>query len=192
MWTCNISFAFVVFNYLDFNSKIIEFHSPRSGQLKVTREGETLYLDFPSDKISKWTSINNVISNCIGIVPTEVYKGKTDYIAILSDEYEVKNIIPNFPAIAELDARGLIITAKGKEIDFVSRFFAPQSGIDEDPVTGSAHTSLIPIWSSKLNKKKMIAKQLSQRGGKLICINNGSRCSIGGKAQLYLVGDIFI
>ena len=91
-----------------------------------------------------------------------------------------------------MQARGLIVTAKGDHVDFVSRFFAPQTGIPEDPVTGSSHTSLLPLWSKKLDKTKFTACQLSKRGGRLICEYKGDRCLIGGNAKLYLTGEINI
>ncbi|NQU34629.1 MAG: PhzF family phenazine biosynthesis protein [Bacteroidetes bacterium] len=183
--------AYVIFNFLDFKDNEIIFNSPQSGELRVTEVGDELFLNFPVDKLERSDNIKE-IEECIGIKPIEVLKGKSDYIAIVEREEEVANMIPNLTAIAKLDARGLIVTAVGNNVDFVSRFFGPQSGIDEDPVTGSAHTSLIPLWSAKLNKQDMVAKQLSQRGGRLICMHDGDRCSIGGKANLYLVGELYI
>lgn len=183
--------AYVIFNFLDFKDDEIIFHSPQSGELRVTKVGDILFLNFPVDKLERSNSIKE-IEICMGIKPIEVLKGKTDYIAIVESEEEVANVILNLTAISKLDARGLIVTAVGNNVDFVSRFFAPQSGIDEDSVTGSAHTSLIPLWSAKLNKQDMVAKQLSPRGGRLICKHDGDRCSIGGKASLYLVGEIHI
>jgi PhzF family phenazine biosynthesis protein len=183
--------AFVLFECLDYKEPVINFFSPRSGELKVSKEGELLYLDFPTDIMHKAGHIP-LIQNGIGILPTEVYKGKTDYIAFVESEEEVLNLVPDFHEISKLEARGLIVTAKGNEVDFVSRFFAPQSGIDEDPVTGSAHTSLIPLWSEKLDKKEMVARQMSKRGGTIYCTNRGARCLIGGKAKLYLSGEIYI
>ena len=184
--------AYVLFNVIKYDGTEIIFHSPRSGLLKVKKSGNNLLLDFPTDKIILYNEMSDNISGCIGIKPIEIYKGKTDYIAIVEDEKAVQNLIPDFSKISKLDARGLIITAKGDEVDFVSRFFGPQSGIDEDPVTGSAHTSLIPIWTGKLGKKKMEAKQLSKRGGHLSCEYKGDRCVIGGQARLFMVGEIFI
>ncbi len=183
--------AYILYSKLNYTGDEIIFYSHLSGELKVTKIEDYYYLDFPTDILEKCIP-NGCIVDCLGLDPIEVYKGKTDYIAIVEDEATVKNLEPNLTAISDLDARGLIVTSKGKVVDFVSRFFAPQSGIDEDPVTGSAHTSLIPLWSEKLNKTNMIAKQLSKRGGKLICKNNGFRCEIGGKAQLYFEGTIFI
>lgn len=183
--------AYVIFNYLSYTKSEIVFNSLKSGELKVSQQNDILFLDFPTDILNECNCINQ-IKECIGITPVEVYKGKTDYIVVINNENEVLNMKPNLQEISKLEARGLIVTAKGNSVDFVSRFFAPQLGIDEDPVTGSAHTSLIPLWSKKLSKKEMTAKQLSKRGGKLICINKGERSLIGGNARLYMTGNIHI
>ncbi|NAS32425.1 PhzF family phenazine biosynthesis isomerase [Flavobacteriaceae bacterium R38] len=183
--------AFVIFNQLNYTGDTIKFHSLRSGQLKVSREGEILYLDFPTDTLSP-NNDKTAVEKGIGILPEELYRGKTDYIAVLKSEEEVQNVQPVFSSIAKLDCRGLIVTAPGNKVDFVSRFFGPQSGINEDPVTGSAHTSLIPYWSKRFHKKEMKAKQISQRGGVLLCKQNQERVIIGGKAKLYLAGEIYI
>jgi len=183
--------AFVYFQCLDYKEAVISFHSPRSGQLKVSKQDDYFMLDFPAD-VMKPVDFNEEIVKCIGIKPIETLKGKTDYLAVLKDEHELVNLQPDFNEISKLNARGLIVTAKGNEVDFVSRFFAPQCGINEDPVTGSAHTSLIPYWSSKLEKTEMNAKQLSKRGGDLICKHQGNRSLIGGKACLYMIGEIVI
>jgi PhzF family phenazine biosynthesis protein len=116
--------------------------------------------------------------------------GKTDLMAILSTEEEVAGLEPHFGILASLECRGIIVTARGDNSDFVSRFFAPQSGIDEDPVTGSAHTSLTPYWAEKLGKNELTAIQLSKRRGYLNCKNAGSRVEISGNAVTYLVGEI--
>lgn len=182
--------AFVYFNHLGYTGDQIIFHSPRSGELKVRPKRDLLFLDFPSDRLTPSQDHAISIKACLGIEPLEVYKGRTDFLAVVEDEETVKSIHPDMRETSHLPARGLIVTAKGNDVDFVSRFFAPQSGIDEDPVTGSAHTSLIPLWSAKLGKIEMTAKQLSQRGGALWCVNNGERCQIGGRAKLYLTGEI--
>jgi len=148
-----------------------------------------LFLDFPTDTLKISTNFEQ-IEACIGIQPVEIYKGKDDFIALVAGENDVQNLKPDFKEISKLQSRGLIVTAKGNTVDFVSRVFAPQCGIDEDPVTGSAHTSLIPLWSEKLGKTEMIAYQLSKRGGKLICEYKGDRCLIGGLAKLYLTGEL--
>lgn len=183
--------AYVLFNCLDFGEPEIIFYSLHSGILKVSKQGETLFLDFPADSLEKQAD-PELLKACIGLVPQELYKGKTDYIAFVDSEATVKNLKPDFTAIAALNARGLIVTARGDEADFVSRFFGPRVGVNEDPVTGSAHTSLTPLWSKKLGKKEMTARQLSKRGGNLTCVNNGDRVLIGGKAKLYLEGEISI
>ena len=126
------------------------------------------------------------------IAPQEAYKGRTDYLLLFGNEEEIMNLKPDMSIIAQLNARGVIVTAKGKDVDFVSRFFAPQSGVNEDPVTGSAHTSLTPFWSAILGKKELTAKQLSPRGGTLYCRDLGTRVEISGKARPYLAGEITI
>jgi PhzF family phenazine biosynthesis protein len=183
--------AYVLFNCLAYSHNEIAFHSMKSGILKVSRQQDWLFLDFPTDTLKQVEWIDE-IGACIGIAPKEVYKGRTDYLAVLQSEQEVKTLKPDISLIARLYARGLIVTAKGDRVDFVSRFFAPQVGVDEDPVTGSAHTSLIPLWHKKLGKTQMSAKQLSKRGGTLNCMYQGNRCLIGGQSKLYLTGHILI
>ena len=185
--------AFVIFNIIGYPETGIRFHSIKSGLLIVSKRDEMLFLDFPTDTLSLTNEdLKTTVENCIGIKPVELYKGKTDYIAIIDSESLLKNLQADLDEISKLKARGLIVTAQGDSADFVSRFFAPQSGINEDPVTGSAHTSLIPIWSEKLGKKQLTAQQLSARGGQLFCEFKNERCLIGGKAKLYLTGEISI
>lgn len=182
--------AYVLLNCYGLNTPELIFDS-KSGPLKVTRQNDVYFLDFPSDVLTG-SDLHNQIKACTGFMPVEVYKGKSDYIAVLSNESDVRSVEPFISEILKLDSRGLIITAKGQEVDFVSRFFGPQVGINEDPVTGSAHTSLIPLWSQKLGIIDMTARQLSTRGGELICKYLGDRCLIGGKAKLYLTGELEI
>jgi phenazine biosynthesis protein PhzF family len=183
--------GYVLLTQLQPEKSEIPFYSFRSGHLKVVRFEDQYFLDFPTDTL---TVVNekDQISSSINCRTIELYKGKTDYVAVIASEDELKTLNPDLTKISILKARGLIVTAPGKSVDFVSRFFAPQSGIDEDPVTGSAHTSLIPLWADKLGKCEMVANQLSKRGGQLFCINKGSRCWIGGKLRLYLIGNIFL
>ena len=183
--------AYVLFNCLGYRDPEIMFYSTKSGVLIVSQQNGILFLDFPTDSVNEITVTDQIIA-CLQMKPLKVYKGKTDYVALLESEEEVQDLHPDLNKVSELKARGLIVTAKGKTVDFVSRFFAPQSGVIEDPVTGSAHTTLIPIWSQKLGKKEMIATQLSERGGKLICIYKGDRCLIGGSSKLFLTGEINI
>ena len=183
--------AFVLFNYLNFQGSEIVFHSPRSGILKATNDNDKIFLEFPSDILTQIDQVQEIIDG-IGIKPIEVYKGKSDYMAVVKSENDVLTLKPNFEKISMLKERGLIVTAPGVEFDFVSRFFAPQAGINEDPVTGSAHTTLVPYWSKQLGKKELIAKQLSKRTGILYCENEGAKIKIAGHAKLYLIGEIFI
>ena len=124
--------------------------------------------------------------------PIEIYKGRMDYLLLYKTQDDIEQSKPNLHVLKELNARGVIITAPGKEVDFVSRFFAPGSGVEEDPVTGSAHTTLTPFWSKKLGKTRLSAQQLSQRKGELTCELIGERVKITGKAVTYLIGDIYI
>jgi PhzF family phenazine biosynthesis protein len=182
--------GFVLFNLFNYPDALIRFYSPRSGLLTVSKKEDMFYLDFPTDKLEIINGKQNVIEDCIGIKPIELYKGKTDYVAVIDSESSLQNLQPDFKEISKLDARGLVVTAKGDNVDFVSRFFAPQSGIDEDPVTGSTHTSLLPLWSKKLGKNSMIANQLSKRGGQITGEFKNDRCLIGGQVRLYLTGEI--
>jgi PhzF family phenazine biosynthesis protein len=183
--------AFVLFNRENHSGDSINFYSSRSGALNVSRSSDWLTLDFPVD-VFHHTPISSEIVSCFDKQPLEAYKGKTDYMLVYEKESDIRDIIPQFEAITALKARGVIITAKGEHVDFVSRFFAPQSGIIEDPVTGSAHTTLTPYWSEKLNKAEMSATQLSERKGYLQCKFLGNRVEISGQAKLYLAGEIYI
>lgn len=183
--------AHVLFNHLDYNKNAITFNS-RSGPLAVMKSGSRLTLDFPADALNAVT-ISARFTRCFSIEPVALYRGKTDYMFVFPSQSDIERIIPDMSAIAALtEARGVIITAPGNGVDFVSRFFAPQSGIDEDPVTGSAHTSLTPYWAEKLNKNKFTCLQLSNRVGKLTCELAGERVKISGEAVTYLIGNIQI
>jgi PhzF family phenazine biosynthesis protein len=180
--------AFVLFTHENHPDQDIYFAS-QSGLLKVSRENDFLILNFPSDQIIE---IEDNLPSVFNIQPAAFYKGKSDYLFVFENEDQIKQLIPDLAKIALLNCRGLIVTARGHQVDFVSRFFAPQSGIDEDPVTGSAHTTLIPYWAGVLKKDELNALQLSPRGGSLKCRYKGSRVEIGGKAKLYLKGEIFL
>lgn len=182
--------AYVLFNIKNFEGGELIFHS-RSGKLIVKKEDDYLTMNFPIDSIRK-IKITDEIKSCFNIAPIDAYEGKTDYMLIFENEKQIKEIKYDLREINKLNTRGVIITAKGEESDFVSRFFAPQSGIDEDPVTGSAHTTLTPYWSKILNKKELKAIQLSKRGGVLICRNMGDRVDISGKAGIYMTGEIYV
>ena len=184
--------AFVLYNYYDFKENTLRFISPRSGELLVQKDDSGLLtMDFPTDVVTTVPEQPN-ITEAIRKKPVEIFKGKTDYMLIYETQEDIENMKPNFHLLNKLDCRGVIITAKGNNVDFVSRFFAPQCGIPEDSVTGSAHTTLTPYWSEKLNKKILSAKQLSERGGDLQCEYHGDRVKISGNGVCYLVGEIDI
>lgn len=182
--------AYVLFRFFENGFSQLEFFSPRSGILKVQKTDDGyLTLDFPADETAFVDELD-AITKSIGIAPLKTIKGKTDYLLIYSSQKEIEQISPNFHLLDQLGCRGVIVSSPGDEVDFVSRFFAPQCGIPEDPVTGSAHTTLTPYWAKVLGKEKMTAKQLSPRGGDLICRNLGARVKISGKAVLYMIGEI--
>jgi len=183
--------AYVLFNYEKHNDSVINFYSDRSGMLTVTKQNELLTLNFPTDKY-EMIPLSKELTSGFDILPIQALKGKTDFVLVFETENEVRNLKPNLHQIAKLDGRGIIVTAKGDKVDFVSRFFAPQSGIDEDPVTGSAHTTLVPYWAEMLNKTELLAIQLSQRKGYLQCKFIGDRVEISGHAKTYLIGEIYI
>lgn len=182
--------AFILFNYEGYKENTIRFDS-RSGELTVLKDKETMTLNFPADRLEK-IAPQPQLAAALGSAPVEAFKGKTDYMFVYEKQEQIENMSPDFRQLTKVDARGIIVTAKGKDCDFVSRFFAPQCGIDEDPVTGSAHTSLTPYWSEKLGKTELSAIQLSKRKGYLQCKNLGVRIEIAGEAKLYLQGEIEI
>jgi PhzF family phenazine biosynthesis protein len=181
--------AFVLFNYENYNSDEIEFFSPRSGKLVVSKNGDALTLNFPADDFSK-TPLTPELIACFDVAPIEAYKGKTDYMLVFENQYQIENIVPRLDLIAQIPARGFMVTAKGNEADFVSRFFGPRSGINEDPVTGSAHTTLTPYWYARTGKTELTAIQLSPRRGHLTCTYLHDRVAISGQARMYLEGEI--
>lgn len=183
--------AYVLFNYENYSDDVIQFYSHLSGPLSVTKKEDLFTLNFPTDTINE-TTLSPEILDCFDLAPKSVLKGKTDYVLVFESEEQIKHIVPNFEKIAKLKSRGVMITAKGNKVDFVSRFFAPQSGIIEDPVTGSAHTSLTPYWAEQLNKTELTAIQLSNRKGYLQCKLLNDRVEISGKGKLYLIGEIYL
>jgi len=183
--------AHVIFNHLNFEGKNITFQSA-SGTLHVSKEGDFLTLDFPS-RIPEKVNLPEIIAEGIGIKPLEVYKSR-DYVLIYDCEQTIRDINPNQQILNQinLDPGGIIVTAKGNNVDFVSRFFTPQASIFEDPVTGSAHCSLIPFWSTRLGKQELTAIQLSKREGYLKCVNSGSRVKISGRCCTFSIGQILM
>ena len=182
--------AFIYFNFINTNTDIIEFES-NGGLLRVNKKDNFLELDFPKDTFSI-SDNENAVCNAVGLKPIETYMGEINLMAVYDNEEQILNLEPNFKKIIELEGQGLIVTAPGTNHDFVSRYFCPKYGVNEDPVTGSAHTTLIPYWSDKLAKKKLLAKQVSKRGGELFCEDKDERVLIGGNAVLYMKGRINI
>jgi predicted PhzF superfamily epimerase YddE/YHI9 len=182
--------AHVLFSHEGYDGHEICFKSP-SGDLFVRRTGEMLTLNFPTDIIAELHITEDMVK-CFHLRPLQAWKGKTDLMLVFDNEKQIRDLVPSFEAIMNLNGRGIIATAAGEQVDFVSRFFAPQAGVPEDPVTGSAHTTLTPYWSSRLGKTEMTAMQLSKRTGWLFCKDMGERTEISGRAVTYLAGEIMI
>lgn len=179
--------AFVVMNYIDPDVKTVKFHT-LSGILTVERKDGLFEMTLPLKPVKR-IAVTDEISAKLGFVPDELYSGRALY-AVVESEEEVLNFIPDYDKLKLLENwMGISITSKGKYCDFVSRFFCPELKL-EDPVTGSAHVCLVPIWSEKLKKSEFVAKQLSSRGGILFCRLCGDSVKISGKAVLYLKGEI--
>lgn len=178
--------AHVIFTYLDEGTVNIKFNT-KSGILEVFKEKNLLTMIFPSREGKKCEAPEALIEG-LGKDIKEVYKSR-DYMVVLETEEEILNLKPNMEQLKKLDSF-VIVTAKGREADFISRFFAPNAGIDEDPVTGSAHCTLVPYWKKVLNKNEFTALQLSQRGGKLYCADLGDAVKISGEVVVYLEGYI--
>ena len=183
--------AYVLFTFYEKQAGSLTFQSLYSGLLGVTKSGNRLELDFPADK-TKPVNLPKIIAEGLHSMPAEVYKGITDYLLVYNKQEEIEAIRPDFYKLGQSGARGIIVTAPGRDVDFVSRFFAPDVGVNEDPVTGSAHTTLTPYWSEKLGKKSLTARQLSARSGSLFCTHKGDRVTIAGEAVLYLTGEIYL
>ncbi|WP_010233730.1 PhzF family phenazine biosynthesis protein [Clostridium arbusti] len=180
--------AYVISNYIDIGIEKMIFNT-RSGILEVKRKADLYEMDLPLREPEK-IPLLETISDVIGIKPIELYLSR-DLFVVLETEYQVKNLSPDFSKVLRLDkGLGIIVTAKGNDVDFVSRCFYPKLGVNEDPVTGSAYSNLIPFWSKRLSKDKMISKQLSKRGGLLYCEMAGDRVKVSGKAVLYMTGNI--
>jgi predicted PhzF superfamily epimerase YddE/YHI9 len=179
--------GYVLTQHLGYTGNVIHFES-KSGTLLVERQGDILTLDFPSRPGEKRATPEALVRG-LGNNPKEVYLAR-DYLAVFPSQAEVVAIQPNQDQLALLECLGIIVTAPGEGVDFVSRFFAPRAGIPEDPVTGSSHCTLIPYWVKRLGKTKLNARQLSIRGGELFCSLVGERVKIGGHAVTYMKGEL--
>ncbi|MDI3322684.1 PhzF family phenazine biosynthesis protein [Pinibacter soli] len=183
--------AYVIFNFIDNNATSITFNST-SGILTVTKtDGGLIQLDFPALVPEPVDSVNPALIKGLSIIPQKIYKAK-NYLLLYESEEEVKKIVPDFSILDALGSTRVIVTAQSSFVDFVSRFFVPNSVIMEDPVTGSAHCTLVPYWSKKLGKTKLVAKQLSKRSGIIYCDYVGDRVLMAGKAILYSKGEYYL
>jgi PhzF family phenazine biosynthesis protein len=179
--------AYVVFRHLDPRASSVTFSSA-SGPLRVEKDGELLSLDFPSRPPSP-LAVPDDLAKALGRPPREVWAAR-DYMALYDSEDEVRGLRPDMEALRGVGRFAAIATARGDEADFVSRFFAPAQGVPEDPVTGSAHCTLVPYWAKRLGKTRLRALQVSPRGGELLCEDRGERVSIAGRAVQYLEGVV--
>ena len=183
--------AYVILEMLEPKRASVRFETRKSGPLTVLRKEGRLAMDFPARPPAPKPSLGDVAA-ALGAEPLEVLAAR-DGFAVFASEAEVKALKPDFAKVAALDCMGLIATAPGEAgsgVDFVSRFFAPKHNINEDPVTGSAHTTLIPYWAQKLGKKRLFARQVSKRGGELWCEDRGERVEIAGQCALFMTGTI--
>jgi PhzF family phenazine biosynthesis protein len=182
--------AFVILNDLMPGERSVSFET-KGGTLTVTREGDLYSLDFPSRPPKPCDKVYPSLLAALGGKPETVLAAR-DYVVVYGSEAEVRSLQPDMQALMTIDRFAVIATAPGRGADFVSRFFAPAQGVPEDPVTGSAHCTLIPYWSRRLGKKKLHAHQVSARGGELWCEDRGERVTISGKAVRFLEGTIFL
>ncbi|MFK5915270.1 MAG: PhzF family phenazine biosynthesis protein [Woeseiaceae bacterium] len=181
--------AHVIFNVLGYQQEMISFES-KSGILTVAKDNELLVMNFPAQAPTA-CDLPNALLEAFTVKPIGCLKSE-DYILVFNDEQDVINAEPKLELLTQVDCRGVIITAKSNQYDFTSRFFAPKYGINEDPVTGSAYTQLVPYWAAQLNKNTLHSKQVSARGGELFCELLDQRVSIAGYAVKYLQGTISV
>ena len=183
--------AYVILEILEKRRERVRFHTRKSGTLTVRRQGDRLAMDFPSRPPAPRPGLGDAAA-ALGATPVEVLAAR-DGFAVFASEAEVAKLAPDFAKVAALDCLGLIATAPaapGSGWDFVSRFFAPRHNINEDPVTGSAHCTLVPYWARRLGKSRLAARQISKRGGELWCEDRGERVEIAGSCALFLEGTI--
>ncbi len=183
--------AHILFTELGYKEDEIHFETVKAGTLIVKKDGDKYIMDFPSRPPINIESPVGLAEALSEKKPIEVLRSR-DYFLVYESEDDIRDITPDFFALSKMDTVGVIVTAPGKDVDFVSRFFAPGAGIPEDPVTGSAHCNLIPYWADKLKKSKLHAYQLSARKGELWCELKGDRVLMSGKAVTYLKGEIFL
>ncbi len=183
--------AHVLFSCRGWPAESVRFTTRWSGELTVVRRGKRLEMDFPARPVHARETPAE-LAEALGAAPAKVLGSAEDLLVVLDSEQAVAAVQPDLHALQRIECRGVIVTARGTECDFVSRFFAPRFGIPEDPVTGSAHCVLVPYWSDVLGKNALHARQISKRGGELFCVNAGDRVKIAGQAALYLEGTITV
>lgn len=179
--------SYVVMNYLEPTRKYITFHSA-SGPLHVSKKAGSFAMDFPAGCYEQCEAPEHLI-RALKIKPVNVYRS-SKYLVIFESETQIRDLTPDFSMLKKLDLDSVIVTSKGTHVDFVSRFFAPKKGINEDPVTGSAHCLLAPFWAEQLGKHQLKAQQLSARGGEILCQVEGDRVILIGEVRPYLKGVI--
>ena len=183
--------AHIIFSEMKYKCANIEFYIKSGDVLYVTKNNTLLNLNFPAYEPKTIDQNLDELQDAFGVLP-KLFLFHNYGFAVFNNEEEIIKIMPNLDVIEKLPYNGIIVTAPGEKVDFVSRFFAPKLGIEEDSVTGGAHCELIPYWASVFNKKNMIARQLSMRGGELFCSHLGNRVIIGGKAITYMRGEIIL
>ena len=182
--------GYVVLHHLRPDIDSVSFETI-SGQLTVTRDGDRLSMDFPA-RAPKPVAVSEALSDALGEAPSEVHASR-DILAVYEDEAVVRRLSPDPAKLLALEeGLGVIVTAKGDAVDFVSRFFVPKAGIAEDPVTGSAHCTLVPFWAKRLGRSQLVAHQVSSRGGELHCEHRGDRVIMSGQCTLFLTGSIYL
>jgi PhzF family phenazine biosynthesis protein len=181
--------AHVIFEMLGYSEPVITFET-RSGELFVKKKGKLLQMNFPACPPTS-CEISETLIQALGVHPIEVLAAD-DYLAVFDSEATIRAIVPNHALLSQLDLRGVIVTAPGIDVDFVSRFFAPKFGVPEDPVTGSAHCKLAPYWANKLGKNTLSARQVSRRGGFLTCEVMGNRVELSGGAVTFMEAEIVL
>ena len=186
--------AYVLWNHLGDQSETLRFNT-RSGLLTVKKQGELLVMNFPRLAAAPCSNAPAELVDGLGALPDLVLsymetEGSGNFLAVFTSETHVREMTPDFHILGRLEGMGVIVTAPGESADFASRYFAPGYGIDEDPVTGSIHCTLVPYWSERLGKQKLHAHQVSRRGGELFCELKGDRVSIAGHAVCFMTGTI--
>jgi len=182
--------AHVLYEHLGYTDPVVVFET-RSGRLFVDREGDLYSMDFPAWPVRP-IQVTERVTKALGARPVELYMGERDMMAVFAAEDEVRGLCPDFRLVSKLDGMCMICTAPALDYDFVSRTFVPEQGIPEDPVTGSAHCTLVPFWAERLGKRVLHAYQASRRGGVLDCEDLGDRVKIAGKGVTYMIGSILL